>query len=83
MPSLRIAFHRRHAYTCLPFIVFGAGMASVLAGLAVVAGSLTVDAVRRGRKLTRLAADVGAVLVLLSGSYVVYYWPSTGRVLLA
>jgi cytochrome c-type biogenesis protein len=65
------------------FALFGAGMASVLAILTVIAGTLSFEVLRRGRRVTRVMTRIGAVLVLLSGGYVVFYWLSAGRVLLA
>ena len=65
------------------FIVFGIGMATVLGVLTVLAGTLGIEVVRRGRRLTRVMNDAGAALVLLSGGYVVYYWLSAGRLLLS
>jgi cytochrome c biogenesis protein CcdA len=63
------------------FALFGFGMATVLGLLAVLAGAAGVQIVRRGRRLTRVIAQVGAVLVVMSGGYVVYYWLSAGRLL--
>jgi cytochrome c-type biogenesis protein len=64
------------------FILFGIGMATMLGVLAIVAAVVSTEVVRGGRQLTRVVSNTGAVLVLLSGGYVVYYWLSAGRILL-
>jgi cytochrome c biogenesis protein CcdA len=67
----------------IAFALYGAGMAAVLGVLTLVAGMATVGAVRRVRIVTRAVSGLGAALLLLSGAYVIYYWLSAGRVLLA
>ena len=67
----------------IAFGLYGAGMAAVLGVLTLAAGMATVGAVRRVRSVTRSVSGLSAVLLLLSGAYVIYYWLSAGRLLLA
>lgn len=65
------------------FALYGAGMAMTLGVLALVASMAGVGLVTRGRAVARLVPGLGAALVLVSGTYVVYYWLTAGRLLLA
>lgn len=67
----------------IAFALYGAGMAAALGVLTLAAGVATVGAVRHVRSVTRFVPGLSAVLLLLSGAYVVYYWLSAGRLLLA
>jgi cytochrome c-type biogenesis protein len=67
----------------IAFALYGAGMAAVFGVVTIVTGIATIGAVRRARTLTRFVSALSAVLLLLSGAYVVYYWLSAGRLLLA
>jgi cytochrome c-type biogenesis protein len=64
------------------FALYGAGMATTLAVLALVTSLAGVGIVTRGRTVARFVPGLGAVLLLLSGAYVVYYWLTAGRLLL-
>lgn len=64
------------------FALYGAGMATTLGVLALVAGLAGVGIVRRGRAMARLVPGIGAALLFVSGAYVVYYWLTAGRLLL-
>jgi cytochrome c biogenesis protein CcdA len=66
----------------MAFALYGAGMATVLGVLTVVAGLMSLGVVSRVRTITRAVAGVSSALLLLSGAYVVYYWLSAGRLLL-
>jgi cytochrome c biogenesis protein CcdA len=67
----------------IAFALYGAGMAAVLGVLTLAAGMATERAVRRVRSMTRFVSVLSAALLLLSGAYVIYYWLSAGRLLLA
>jgi hypothetical protein len=58
-------------------------MASVLGALTVAAGVVSFGFLGRVRSVVRFGSGLGAVLLLLSGAYVVYYWLSAGRLLFA
>ena len=64
------------------FALYGAGMAMTLGLLALVASLAGVGTVRRGRTVARFVPGLGAVLLLVSGAYVLYYWLTAGRLLL-
>ncbi len=66
----------------IAFVLYGAGMASVLAVLTVAAGVVSFGILGRVRAVVRVVAVVGASLLLLSGGYVVYYWLTAGRLIL-
>jgi cytochrome c-type biogenesis protein len=66
----------------IAFVLYGAGMASVLGVLTVTAGVVSFGILGRARGLVRVVASLGAALLLLSGGYVVYYWLTAGRLLL-
>lgn len=66
----------------IAFALYGAGMASVLGVLAVVAGVASFAILGRVRSFARIVSALGAGLLLLSGAYVVYYWLTAGRLLL-
>lgn len=67
----------------IAFTLYGAGMAVVLGMLTVAAGMVSFGVLARMRTLTRFVSGLSAVLLLLSGAYVVYYWLSAGRLLFA
>jgi hypothetical protein len=66
----------------IAFVLYGAGMASVLGVLTVAAGVVSFGILSRVRGLVRIVSGLGAGLLLLSGGYVVYYWLTAGRLLL-
>jgi cytochrome c-type biogenesis protein len=67
----------------LAFVLYGVGMASTLGVLTVLAGIVNFGILSRIRSVGRVVSVVGSVLLLLSGAYVVYYWLTAGRFLLA
>lgn len=67
----------------LAFVLYGAGMATVLAVLTIVAGTVSFGVLDRVRGFVRVIGPLSAGLLLLSGAYVIYYWLTTGRPLLA
>ena len=64
------------------FVLYGAGMASVLGVLTVAAGAVSFGILGRIRGLVRVVSGLGSTLLLISGGYVVYYWLTAGRLLL-
>ncbi|MGH6913688.1 MAG: cytochrome c biogenesis CcdA family protein, partial [Geminicoccales bacterium] len=67
----------------LQFVLFGAGMASVLTVLTAIVSAFRGAGLRRTRHVSRYVAPVSAVLLLAAGAYLVYYWLTIGRLLLA
>ena len=67
----------------IAFALYGAGMAAVLSVFTLAAGMATVGAIRRVRSVRRFVSGLSALLLLLSGAYVVYYWLLAERLLLA
>ncbi len=63
------------------FMLFGAGMGVVLAGLTLSTAWFGGGIIRRIRHLTRYVAWASAVLLWLAGAYVVYYWLISIRLL--
>jgi cytochrome c-type biogenesis protein len=66
----------------LSFALYGVGMATALGALTVAAGLAGVELVARARGVARFIPGLSAVLLMLSGAYIVYYWLSAGRLLL-
>lgn len=67
----------------LAFVLYGVGMAATLGVLTVLAGVVSFGILSRVRSVGRVVSVVGSVLLLVSGAYVVYYWLTAGRFLLA
>lgn len=67
----------------LQFVLFGAGMASVLAVLTVVVSAFKGAVLRQTRNVSRYVAPASTVLLLAAGAYLIYYWLTIGRLLLA
>ena len=65
------------------FALYGAGMAAVLGVLTIAAGLVTFGVLARLRTMTRAVHGLSVAFLFLSGAYVVYYWLSAGRILLA
>ena len=60
----------------IQFVMFGAGMAAVLATMTVLAGWLTGRAPSALQRFSRQAIRLSGVLLLIGGGYLVYYWLS-------
>jgi cytochrome c biogenesis protein CcdA len=60
----------------IQFVMFGAGMAAVLAGMTVAVGMLTRRPHRALRRFSPYAMRLSGFLLLLGGGYLVYYWLS-------
>jgi cytochrome c-type biogenesis protein len=58
------------------FVLFGAGMAAVLASMTVLVGWLSGRGTGAIRRLSRYAVPVSGALLLIAGGYLVYYWLS-------
>jgi cytochrome c biogenesis protein CcdA len=65
----------------LGFVLYGLGMGTVLTALTFAAALFKTAAVATVRRATRYLSHVSAVLLLLAGAYLVYYWLSLGGVL--
>jgi cytochrome c biogenesis protein CcdA len=65
------------------FALYGVGMATTLGALTVIAGVASFGILARVRTVGRFVSTLGSVLLLVSGAYVVYYWLTAGRFLLA
>jgi cytochrome c biogenesis protein CcdA len=77
------ATSRLYGATVLAFVLYGAGMATSLAVLTLVAGLVSFGILEHARSFVRIVTPLSAGLLLLSGAYVVYYWLTAGRLLLA
>jgi cytochrome c-type biogenesis protein len=66
----------------IAFLLYGAGMATVLGVLTIAAGVASFGILHRVRGFVRIVSTLSAGLLLLSGAYVVYYWLTAGRLLL-
>jgi cytochrome c-type biogenesis protein len=77
------ATSRLYGAPVLAFVLYGAGMAASLAVLTLVAGLVSFGIFERVRSFVRIVTPLSAGLLLLSGSYVIYYWLTAGRLLLA
>lgn len=77
------ATSRLYGAAVLAFVLYGAGMAASLAVLALVAGLVSFGIFERVRSFVRIVTPLSAGLLLLSGAYVIYYWLTAGRLLLA
>lgn len=62
------------------FVMYGLGMGSVLSVLALAAALAGHGALRRVRRFGAYMQPVGAIVLLLAGGYVVYYWLSSGGI---
>jgi cytochrome c-type biogenesis protein len=77
------ATSRLYGAAVLAFVLYGAAMAASLAVLTLVAGLVSFGIFERARSFVRIVTPLSAGLLLLSGAYVIYYWLTAGRLLLA
>ncbi len=63
------------------FVLYALGMGSVLGGLTIVAALVKQAAFGALRRVGGYLEPIGAMLLLLTGGYVVYYWLSNGILL--
>ncbi|HET8627136.1 MAG TPA: cytochrome c biogenesis protein CcdA [Thermomicrobiales bacterium] len=63
------------------FVLYGLGMGAVLTALTLGVAAGGDAALRGGRRARRYVQPVGAVLVLLAGAYLIYYWLTLGGLL--
>ncbi|HLQ35389.1 MAG TPA: cytochrome c biogenesis protein CcdA [Chloroflexota bacterium] len=71
---------RGPAGALLQFVLYGLGMGSVLSALTLAAALVGHGAVRKVRRVGAYLQPVGAVVLLLAGGYVVYYWLTAGGI---
>ncbi|SRR6266849_7560642 len=64
------------------FVLYGLGMGFVLSALTLVAALVGHGAIRGLRRVGVSLQPLGAVVLLLAGGYVVYYWLTIGGILL-
>jgi cytochrome c biogenesis protein CcdA len=69
--------------TAIAYVLYGAGMAAALGAVTIVAGAVSFGVLGRARRFGHAVSSLGGALLLLSGAYVVYYWLTAGRLLLA
>lgn len=77
------ATSRLYGAAVIAFVLYGAGMAVTLGLLTILAGVVSFGILQRVRGFVRIVTTLSAALLLLSGAYVVYYWLTAGRLLLA
>lgn len=65
----------------IEFVLYALGMGAVISVLTVSVGIFGQALVSRARRLGRFLEPVSAVLLLVTGAYVVYYWLSVGGLL--
>ncbi len=65
----------------IQFVLYALGMGTVIAILTVSSAFLKLGAVARARRLVRHVEPASAVLLLLAGGYIVYYWLTLGGIL--
>jgi cytochrome c-type biogenesis protein len=65
----------------MEFLLYGLGMGFVVAALTIAAAGLKQGALAPIRAFARYAHAVGALLLLVTGAYVVYYWLTLGGLL--
>lgn len=62
----------------LEFLLYGLGMGFLLGGLTIVAAGFKLSALAPVRAFTRYSNPASAVLLLVTGAYVAYYWLTLG-----
>lgn len=62
-------------------VLFGLGMATVVAGLTLGMVVFQATALRRVRGLGRIVEAIGTLIMLAAGSYVIFYWLTLGGLL--
>ena len=65
----------------LQFVLYGVGMSVVLAALTMTAAVFKAQVLRRLSHVGRVFEPVSALLLLVVGAYVVYYWLTLGGLL--
>ena len=71
---------RGPAGALLQFVLYGLGMGSVLSALTLAASVVGHGVVRKVRRVGAYLQPLGAVVLLLAGGYVVYYWLTSGGI---
>ena len=65
------------------FVLYGVGMAAVLAAITIAAAIFRTQLLVRLRGVSRIVEPLSAMLLLIVGAYLVYYWLTLGGLLLA
>lgn len=65
----------------LQFVLYGLGLGVVLSALTLIATLFDVGLLRKVQRLGRFVPVVSALLLLVTGAYVSYYWLTAGGVL--
>ena len=63
------------------FLLYGLGMGFVLTSLTVAMAVLSQGALAAARRVVRYVAPASAILLLVTGAFVVYYWLTLGGLL--
>lgn len=71
------------ARAVLQFVLYGLGMGVVMSALTLVAAVIGHGAIRGVRRVGVYLQPLGAVVLLLAGGYVVYYWLTIGGIISA
>ncbi|HYY44506.1 MAG TPA: hypothetical protein VE975_04880 [Actinomycetota bacterium] len=64
------------------FALYGAGMATTIGGVTLLASIVSFEVLARTRAVGRVIPGVGTALLLASGAYLIFYWLTAGRLLL-
>lgn len=76
-----LGWERGAAVAVLQLVLYGLGLGVVLTAVALLATVFGTRPVVRLRRVARHLPSVGAVLLLVTGAWVVYYWLTLGGVL--
>ncbi|HVB63363.1 MAG TPA: hypothetical protein VNE17_01445, partial [Nitrolancea sp.] len=63
------------------YLLYGLGMGAVITLLTIGAALFKAAAVQRVRQLSRYVQPMSAVLLLVAGGYIIYYWLTLGGLL--
>ncbi|HVB65859.1 MAG TPA: cytochrome c biogenesis protein CcdA [Nitrolancea sp.] len=63
------------------YLLYGLGMGAVITLLTIAAALFKAAAVQRVRQISRYVQPMSAVLLLVAGGYIIYYWLTLGGLL--
>ena len=63
------------------FVLYAAGMGLVISGLTLAVALFKHAALRSARRVLPIVQPLSAVLLLIAGAYIVYYWLTLGGLL--
>lgn len=63
------------------FVVYAAGMGLVISGLTLAVAVFKHAALRRARRVLPVVQPLSALLLLIAGAYIIYYWLTLGGLL--